>query len=68
MVFFVTITCVLLSDKELAAAKERQEIELAAQRATLQEQRKHIEILDNALSNAQRNVVRLEDEVYQLHV
>ncbi|XP_011140083.2 uncharacterized protein LOC105183552 isoform X1 [Harpegnathos saltator] len=52
----------ITQNKELAAAKERQEIELAAQRATLQEQRKHIEILDNALSNAQRNVVRLEDE------
>lgn len=51
------------SDKELAAAKERQEIELAAQRATLQEQRTHIDILDTALTNAQGNVVRLEEEV-----
>jgi hypothetical protein len=49
--------------KELAAAKERQEIELAAQRATLQEQRTHIDILDTALTNAQGNVVRLEEEV-----
>lgn len=50
-------------DKELTAAKERQEIELAAQRATLQEQRTHIDILDTALTNAQGNVVRLEEEV-----
>lgn len=50
-------------DKELVAAKERQEIELAAQRATLQEQRTHIDILDTALTNAQGNVVRLEEEV-----
>lgn len=50
-------------DKELSAAKERQEIELAAQRATLQEQRTHIDILDTALTNAQGNVVRLEEEV-----
>lgn len=50
-------------DKELAAARERQEIELAAQRATLQEQRTHIDILDTALTNAQGNVVRLEEEV-----
>lgn len=49
-------------DKELAASKERQEIELAAQRATLQEQRTHIDILDTALTNAQGNVVRLEEE------
>lgn len=47
----------------MAAAKERQEIELAAQRATLQEQRTHIDILDTALTNAQGNVVRLEEEV-----
>lgn len=52
-----------LVDKELVAAKERQEIELAAQRATLQEQRTHIDILDTALTNAQGNVVRLEEEV-----
>lgn len=50
-------------DKELSACKERQEIELAAQRATLQEQRTHIDILDTALTNAQGNVVRLEEEV-----
>lgn len=50
-------------DKEFAAVKERQEIELAAQRATLQEQRTHIDILDTALTNAQSNVVRLEEEV-----
>lgn len=56
-----------VTDKELTAAKERQEIELAAQRATLQEQRTHIDILDTALTNAQGNVVRLEEEViYQL--
>lgn len=54
----------MFADKELVAAKERQEIELAAQRATLQEQRTHIGILDTALTNAQENVVRLEEEVF----
>lgn len=53
----------ILLDKELTAAKERQDIELAAQRATLQEQRKHIGILDKALQNAQHNSRCLEDEV-----
>ncbi|XP_050293372.1 uncharacterized protein LOC126733925 isoform X2 [Anthonomus grandis grandis] len=52
----------IMQNKELAAAKDRQEIELAAQRATLQEQRTHIDILDTALTNAQGNVVRLEEE------
>ncbi|XP_076292130.1 uncharacterized protein LOC143214680 [Lasioglossum baleicum] len=56
------IAQLITQNKELAAAKERQEIELAAQRATLQEQRTHIDILDTALTNAQGNVVRLEEE------
>ncbi|KAF6213811.1 hypothetical protein GE061_011533 [Apolygus lucorum] len=55
-------------NKELLATKERQEIELAAQRATLQEQRTHIDILDTALINAQANVVRLEEENRQKQV
>lgn len=59
---------IFILDKELAAAKERQEIELAAQRATLQEQRTHIDILDTALTNAQGNVVRLEEEVIFFYV
>lgn len=54
---------ILFLDKELACTKERHEIEIAAQRATLQEQRTHIDILDTALTNAQSNVVRLEEEV-----
>ncbi|XP_048479199.1 angiomotin isoform X2 [Plutella xylostella] len=56
------IAQLITQNKELACAKERQEIEMAAQRATLQEQRTHIDILDTALTNAQANVVRLEDE------
>ncbi|XP_069172424.1 angiomotin-like protein 1 isoform X3 [Procambarus clarkii] len=50
-------------NKELIAAKERQEIELTAQRQTLNEQRTHIDILDSALTNAQANVVKLEEEL-----
>lgn len=50
-------------DKEFTAEKERQEIELQAQRLTLQEQRNHIEILDTALMNAQNNIITLETEV-----
>lgn len=50
-------------DKELNSAKDRQEIEIEAQRATLAEQRNHIGILDTALQNAQLNIRRLEEEV-----
>ncbi|KAH9398630.1 Angiomotin C terminal [Tyrophagus putrescentiae] len=52
-----------LTDKEYITDKDRQEIELQAQRLTLQEQRNHIEILDTALMNAQNNIITLEAEV-----
>ena len=55
--FFQTI------DKELLNEKERQEVELQAQRLTLQEQRNHIDILDTALMSAQNNIFKLETEV-----
>ncbi|KAK8782071.1 hypothetical protein V5799_016594 [Amblyomma americanum] len=58
----VLIAQLLTQNRELTADKERKEIELQAQRAILQEQRNHIDILDNALNNAQANVVRLEEE------
>ncbi|CAG7721617.1 unnamed protein product [Allacma fusca] len=58
----LTIAQLVSQNKELIATKERQEIELAAQRATLAEQRNHIDILDTALTNAQSNVLRLEEE------
>merc|ERR550532_2937767 len=48
-------------NKELMVAKDRQEIELTAQRETIQEHRTHIDVLDSALSNAQTNVLRLEE-------
>lgn len=50
-------------DKELLNEKERQEVELQAQRLTLQEQRNHIDILDTALMSAQNNIFKLETEV-----
>lgn len=53
----------VVSDKELIACKERQEIELEAQRQTLDDQRTHIQILDKALVNAQEMNLRWEEEV-----
>ena len=38
-------------------------MELCAQRATLQQQRSHIEILESALTNAQLHIGNLQDEV-----
>ncbi|XP_074599125.1 26S proteasome non-ATPase regulatory subunit 5 [Brevipalpus obovatus] len=59
----VLIAQLLTQNKEWISEKERQEIELQAQRLTLEEQRNHIEVLDNALMNAQNNVVKLEAEL-----
>ncbi|OQR73876.1 angiomotin-like, partial [Tropilaelaps mercedesae] len=56
------IAQLLGQNKELLCEKERKDIEIAAQTATLAEQRKHIEILDHALINAQANIVRLDEE------
>lgn len=58
----ILISQLLSQNKELLAEKERQEIELQAQRVTLQEQRNHIDILDSALTNAQLNVVKMEED------
>lgn len=55
----------VLVDKETQREKEKLEIELAAARSTNEDQRRHIEIRDQALNNAQAKVVKLEEEVRQ---
>lgn len=52
-----------LTDKETQREKEKLEMELSAQRSTNEDQRRHIEIRDQALNNAQAKVVKLEEEV-----
>jgi angiomotin like 1 len=47
--------------------KERQALEIHAQNVTLEDQRKHIAILDKALKNAQEKVTRKENEVRPLN-
>lgn len=53
----------MVSDKETLREKEKLEIELNALRSTTEDQRRHIEIRDQALNNAQAKVVKLEEEV-----
>lgn len=53
----------VLIDKESQREKEKLEAELATARSTNEDQRRHIEIRDQALSNAQAKVVKLEEEV-----
>ncbi|CAJ0610307.1 unnamed protein product [Cylicocyclus nassatus] len=51
---------IIPQNKELAAVKERQRLELEAQNATLEEQRTHISMLEKALSNAQERLAKRE--------
>lgn len=58
------LSCVYVdSDKETLREKEKLEMELNALRSTTEDQRRHIEIRDQALNNAQAKVVKLEEEV-----
>uniref|UniRef100_A0A8B9PW83 Angiomotin like 1 n=1 Tax=Apteryx owenii TaxID=8824 RepID=A0A8B9PW83_APTOW len=54
---------VFLPDKEHLKEKEKLEMELAAMRSANEDQRRHIEILDQALNNAQAKVIKLEEEL-----
>lgn len=56
------------ADKETQREKEKLEVELAAARSTNEDQRRHIEIRDQALNNAQAKVVKLEEEVFVLYL
>lgn len=57
------LVLVFLPDKEHLKEKEKLEMELAAVRSANEDQRRHIEILDQALNNAQAKVIKLEEEV-----
>ncbi|KAM4699498.1 angiomotin-like protein 1 isoform 2-T2 [Discoglossus pictus] len=57
-----------LKNKEHLKEKERLERELAAMRTANEDQRRHIEILDQALNNAQGKVVKLEEELRKKQV
>ena len=56
------IAQLMSQNKMLMTTKERQDVEVSAQHETLEEQRSHIQILDTALSNAQSQLLRLEEE------
>uniref|UniRef100_G3UFE6 Angiomotin like 1 n=1 Tax=Loxodonta africana TaxID=9785 RepID=G3UFE6_LOXAF len=57
-----------LKNKEFLREKEKLEMELAAVRTASEDQRRHIEILDQALSNAQAKVIKLEEELREKQV
>ncbi|XP_036916062.1 angiomotin [Sturnira hondurensis] len=63
-----TISHLFAKNKESQREKEKLEAELATARSTNEDQRRHIEIRDQALSNAQAKVVKLEEELKKKQV
>ncbi|KAM4697071.1 angiomotin [Rhinophrynus dorsalis] len=63
-----TISQLLAQNKEIQREKEKLEIELSSLRSTNEDQRRHIEIRDQALNNAQAKVVKLEEELKKKQV
>nr|XP_057943983.1 angiomotin [Doryrhamphus excisus] len=63
-----TISQLLAQNKETICEKEKVEMELNALRSITEDQRRHIEIRDQALNNAQAKVVKLEEELKKKQV
>uniref|UniRef100_A0A3B1K5D3 Angiomotin n=2 Tax=Astyanax mexicanus TaxID=7994 RepID=A0A3B1K5D3_ASTMX len=63
-----TISQLLAQNKETQREKEKVEMEMNALRSTNEDQRRHIEIRDQALNNAQAKVVKLEEELKKKQV
>ncbi|XP_004484894.1 angiomotin isoform X2 [Dasypus novemcinctus] len=63
-----TISQLFAKNKESQREKEKLEAELTTARSTNEDQRRHIEIRDQALSNAQAKVVKLEEELKKKQV
>ncbi|XP_077403605.1 angiomotin [Vanacampus margaritifer] len=62
------ISQLLAQNKETMREKEKLEKELNVLHATTEDQRRHIEIRDQALNNAQAKVVKLEEELKKKQV
>lgn len=63
-----TISQLLAQNKELQREKEKLEMEMSSLRSMNEDQRRHIEIRDQALNNAQGKVVKLEEELKKKQV
>ncbi|XP_069395713.1 angiomotin isoform X2 [Paralichthys olivaceus] len=63
-----TISQLVTQNKETLREKEKLEMELNSLRSTTEDQRRHIEIRDQALNNAQAKVVKLEEELKKKQV
>uniref|UniRef100_A0AAV2JA88 Angiomotin C-terminal domain-containing protein n=1 Tax=Knipowitschia caucasica TaxID=637954 RepID=A0AAV2JA88_KNICA len=63
-----TISQLLCQNKETLREKEKLEMDLNSLRSQTEDQRRHIEIRDQALNNAQAKVVKLEEELKKKQV
>ncbi|XP_043560878.1 angiomotin isoform X1 [Chiloscyllium plagiosum] len=63
-----TIAQLIGQSKENSREKEKLEMELSVLRSTNEDQRRHIEIRDQALNNTQGKVVKLEEELKRKQV
>ncbi|CAB1457294.1 unnamed protein product [Pleuronectes platessa] len=63
-----TISQLVTQNKETLREKEKLEMEVNSLRSTTEDQRRHIEIRDQALNNAQAKVVKLEEELKKKQV
>uniref|UniRef100_A0A8C6SXG2 Angiomotin n=1 Tax=Neogobius melanostomus TaxID=47308 RepID=A0A8C6SXG2_9GOBI len=63
-----TISQLICQNKETLREKEKLEMELNSLRSQTEDQRRHIEIRDQALNNAQAKVVKLEEELKKKQV
>lgn len=61
------VVVVFLSGRESLKDLEKLQMEAASLRSANEDQQRHIEILEQALNNAQSKVVRLEEEVSLHH-
>ena len=53
----------IISDRELTTVREHLDVELETLRNNVDEQKAHIDILDEALDKAQETQLKLEEEV-----
>ncbi|XP_068600801.1 angiomotin [Brachionichthys hirsutus] len=63
-----TIAQLVAQNKETLREKDKLDMELNVLRSTTEDQRRHIEIRDQALNNAQAKVVKLEEELKKKQV
>ena len=56
-------TLFAVSARDVTSARERLEVEMETQAHKIEEQKAHIDILDQALVTAQTNALKLDDEV-----